>query len=73
MTRTNDLRTRERLETAHRARPPFQMLMVTFDALLLHLAPDVLDLRQDRSKRIETIRRSFLGLDRSVSGSEHGS
>ena len=49
------------------------MLVVTLDALLHLLAGDVLDLRQDRSKRIETIRRSFLGLDRSVSGSEHGS
>ena len=42
---TDDLSARERLEAAHRARPPFQMLMVALDALLLHLAPDVYDLR----------------------------
>src|SRR4051794_16714883 len=48
---TDDLSTRERLETTHRPRPPFQMLMVALDALLHHLAFDVLDLRQDCGER----------------------
>ena len=47
MTHTDDLRTRERLEATHRSCPTFEMLMATLDALLLHLAPDVHDLRQD--------------------------
>ncbi len=45
MTRTNDLCTRECLEASHRACSSFQMLMVTLNPLLLHLAFDVLDLR----------------------------
>ncbi len=44
---TDDLRTWQRLEAAHRACPPFQMLMVTLNPLLLHLAFDVHDLRYD--------------------------
>ncbi len=47
----DDLRTGERLEATHRSRPPFEMLMVALNALLLQLAPDVHDLRHDCCKR----------------------
>jgi hypothetical protein len=47
MTLADDLRTWQRLEPAHRARPPFQMLVVPLNALLHYLPCDVFDLGQD--------------------------
>ncbi len=54
---TNDLRTWQHLEAAHRAYPPFEMLMVTLDALLFQLAPDVHNFRHDCGKRRRIDRR----------------
>jgi len=56
----DNLRTGQRLEATHTARAPCEMLVVALDALLLHLAGDVLDLRQHHSEgwRVD---RGFVG------------
>ncbi len=59
MALAHDLCAGERLEAAHRPRPPFQMLMVALDALLRELARDVLDLRQDHGECGRIDRRSI--------------
>jgi len=42
---THDLSASEWLEAAHTACPPFEVLVITLDPLLLHLARDVLRFR----------------------------
>lgn len=57
ITLADDLGTPECLEAAHRASSSFEMLMVTLNPLLLHLAPDVHGFSRDCCKRGRIARR----------------
>jgi len=62
MALTHHPRAAELLEAADTPRPPFEVLVITLDPLLLHFARDVLRLRHNRPQR-RRIRRRLVRRD----------